>query len=93
MLPGHRLPFLGLHRRCAELVSHHAARCADIARFCPPEAPPTAAEIVPLLFTMELDPHQFWFAFSETLAHVNMMARRGALQEISDGGRRRWRRA
>ena len=93
VLPGHRLPFFGLHRRCAALVSHHAARCADIARVCPPEAPPTAAEIVPLLFTMELDAHQFWFAFSETLAHINMMAPRGALQEISEGGLRRWRRA
>ena len=92
VLPGHRLPFFGLHRRCAELVAHHAARCVDIARFCRPEAPPTAAEIVPRLFTMELDAHQFWFAFSETLAHVNMMARRGELEEIMEGGLRRWRR-
>ncbi len=93
VLPGHRLPFFGLHGRCAELVAHHAARCADIARFCPPEAPPTAAEIVPLLFTRELDAHQFWFAFSETLAHINMMARRGALKEVQEAGLRRWRRA
>ncbi len=92
VLPGHRLPFFGLHGRCAELVAHHAARCADIACFCPPKAPPTAAEIVPLLFTRELDAHQFWFAFSETLAHVNMMARRGALKEVREEGLRRWRR-
>jgi glyoxylase-like metal-dependent hydrolase (beta-lactamase superfamily II) len=93
VLPGHRLPFFGLHRRCAELAAHHAARCADLARFCDPSAPPTADEIVPLLFTMELDAHQFWFAFSETLAHVNMMARRGDLIEVGDGALRRWRRA
>ena len=94
VLPGHRLPFFGLHRRCAELVDHHAARCADIARFCDPDRPLTAAEIVPRLFTMELDAHQFWFAFSETLAHVNMMARRGDLAEVAgEGGVRRWRRA
>ncbi len=92
VLPGHRLPFFGLHRRCAELVDHHGARCSDIARFCDPEAPPTAAEIVPLLFTQELDAHQFWFAFSETLAHVNAMARRGELTEVRDGAVRRWRR-
>ena len=36
VLPGHRLPFFGLHRRCAELAAHHAARCADLARFCDP---------------------------------------------------------
>ncbi|MGI3900140.1 MAG: MBL fold metallo-hydrolase [Janthinobacterium lividum] len=93
VLPGHRLPFFGLHRRCAELAAHHAARCADLARFCDPSAPPTAAEIVPLLFTMELDAHQFWFAFSETLAHINMMARLGELIEVRDGAVRRWRRA
>ena len=91
VLPGHRLPFFGLHRRCADLAAHHAARCADLARFCDPDAPPTAAEIVPLLFTMELDAHQFWFAFSETLAHVNLMARRGDLTEVRDGSLRRWR--
>lgn len=93
VLPGHRLPFFGLHRRCAELVDHHAARCADIARFCDPATPLTAAEIVPLLFTLDLDAHQFWFAFSETLAHVNMMARRRELVSVQDGGVRRWRRA
>ena len=93
VLPGHRLPFFGLHRRCAELVRHHAARCADIARFCDPARPLTAAEIVPLLFTMELDAHQFWFAFSETLAHINMMARRGALLARAEAGVLRWARA
>ena len=93
VLPGHRLPFFGLHRRCAELAAHHAARCADLARLCDPAAPPTAAEIVPQLFTMELDAHQFWFAFSETLAHVNMMVRRGEITEVRDGQLRRWRRA
>ncbi len=92
VLPGHRLPFFGLHRRCADLVAHHAARCADLARFCDPAAPPTAAEIVPLLFTMDLDAHQFWFAFSETLAHINRMARQGTLRELRDGAVRRWRR-
>ena len=93
VLPGHRLPFFGLHRRCHDLIGHHAARCADVARFCDPANPPTAAEIVPMLFTMELDSHQFWFAFSETLAHVNMMVRRGELAEVADGDVRRWRRA
>ena len=36
VLPGHRLPFFGLHRRCAELAAHHVARCADVARICDP---------------------------------------------------------
>ena len=92
VLPGHRLPFFGLHRRCAELAAHHAARCTDLARICDPGRPPTAAEIVPKLFTMQLDAHQFWFAFSETLAHLNLMKRRGDLAEVGDGELRRWTR-
>lgn len=92
VLPGHGVPFFGLHRRCAELVAHHGARCTELLALCDPAAPPTVAEIVPRLFTRELDAHQFWFAFSETLAHVNMMVRRGELGEVRDGAVRRWRR-
>jgi hypothetical protein len=42
---------------------------------------------VPVLFTRQLDPHQMSFAFSETLAHVNCMLRRGELAwaEGTDG--------
>ncbi len=93
VLPGHRLPFFGLHRRCAELVRHHEARCTEIAGFCDPATPPSAAEIVPRLFTMELNAHQFWFAFSETLAHLNMMARRSEIAAGVEDGVVRWRRA
>jgi glyoxylase-like metal-dependent hydrolase (beta-lactamase superfamily II) len=92
VLPGHRVPFFGLHRRCAELVAHHEGRCADLLRLCDPAAPPTAAEIVPRLFTRELDAHQFWFAFSETLAHVNMLVGEGKLGAVRDGALQRWRR-
>ena len=53
--------------------------------------PSTAFCLLYRLFTMELDAHQFWFAFSETLAHVNLMARRGDLTEVRDGSLRRWR--
>src|SRR6202008_4024394 len=31
VLPGHQLPFYGLHTRSDELVAHHVARCAAIA--------------------------------------------------------------
>ena len=54
------------------------ATCALIAEACR-EAPRSAADLVPVLFTRQLDPHQMSFAFSETLAHVNYMLRRGDL--------------
>jgi len=78
VLPGHQLPFRGLHMRADELIAHHEKRCLLIADACR-EAPRSAAELVPVLFTRQLDPHQMSFAFSETLAHVNYMLRRGEL--------------
>jgi len=81
VLPGHQLPFYGLHRRSNELIAHHEVRCAAIAEACR-AAPRSAAELVPVLFSRELDPHQMSFAFSEVQAHVNYMLRRGELAWI-----------
>jgi glyoxylase-like metal-dependent hydrolase (beta-lactamase superfamily II) len=72
VLPGHGLPFYGLHRRIAELIEHHAQRCAAIADACRRQ-PLSVAEIVPHLFHRALDEHQTGFAFGEVLAHVNHM--------------------
>jgi glyoxylase-like metal-dependent hydrolase (beta-lactamase superfamily II) len=86
VLPGHQLPFHGLHERSDELIAHHEMRCSLIAAACR-EAPRSAAELVPVLFTRQLDPHQMSFAFSEVQAHVNYMLRRGELAwlEGADG--------
>ena len=64
VLPGHQLPFHGLHTRSDELIAHHELRCAMIAEACR-LAPRTAADLVPVLFHRNLDPHQMSFAFSE----------------------------
>jgi glyoxylase-like metal-dependent hydrolase (beta-lactamase superfamily II) len=85
VLPGHGLPFYGLHDRIAELIEHHTARCGDIARACLERAL-TVAEIVPHVFTRELDAHQTGFAFGEVLAHVNHMLGRGELRLETDAG-------
>ncbi len=89
VLPGHNLPFIGLHTRIDELIAHHQARCDRLLKACR-TAPRSAAELVPFVFTRRLDPHQMGFAFGEVLAHVNYMLRRGTLQEIdsTDGIRR-----
>jgi glyoxylase-like metal-dependent hydrolase (beta-lactamase superfamily II) len=89
VLPGHNLPFYGLHTRIGELIKHHHARCDLILRACR-ETPRSAAELVPFVFTRILDPHQMGFAFSEVLAHVNYMLRQGMLKPIAgaDGVRR-----
>jgi glyoxylase-like metal-dependent hydrolase (beta-lactamase superfamily II) len=82
VLPGHNLPFYGLHARNRELRSHHEERCARIADACSTE-PQSAAELVPIVFRKDLDPHQMSFAFGEVLAHVNYMVRRGSLEWIT----------
>jgi glyoxylase-like metal-dependent hydrolase (beta-lactamase superfamily II) len=86
VLPGHQLPFHGLHTRSDQLIAHHEARCAAIAKACATQ-PRSAAELVPVLFHLELDPHQMSFAFSEVQAHVNYMLGRGELAwvEGADG--------
>jgi len=78
VLPGHELPFYGLHVRAKELIAHHEKRCAAIAAFCASQ-PSTAAELVPVIFHHALDSHQMSFAFSEVLAHVNYMLRENQL--------------
>ena len=82
VLPGHNLPFYGLHTRIGELIKHHHARCDLILRACR-TAPRSAAELVPFVFARLLDPHQMGFAFSEVLAHVNYMLRQGTLKPIA----------
>lgn len=91
VLPGHGLPFHGLHDRIGELIEHHALRCNEIAVACT-DTPRTVAEIVPFLFTRELDAHQTGFAFGEVLAHVNHMLGLGGLRlETDEGGVDRYR--
>ncbi len=85
-LPGHHVPFTGLHGRLAELAQHHASRCDLIADSCRTE-PRTAGELLPVIFKRDMDPHQTGFAFGEVVAHVNYMRKRGELtQERGDDG-------
>ncbi len=77
-LPGHGLPFHGLHARIDALLAHHAGRCAIIAEACR-SMPLSVAELIRPVFPRVLDPHQTGFAFGEVLAHVNYMLGRGEL--------------
>jgi len=84
VLPGHQLPFYGLHERANELAAHHVARCEALLRACRGK-PHRPAELLPVLFLRQLDPHQMGFAFSELLAHVNYMLDRGVLKWMERG--------
>ena len=84
VLPGHELPFHGLHTRIGEILAHHEERCGLILSAVR-ERPMTVADLVPVLFPRPLDPHQMSFAFSETHAHVNLLIHRGNLVWEKDG--------
>ena len=91
VLPGHGLPFHGLHTRIDELITHHAERCGLIADACK-KRPLSVAELVPCVFYRTLDEHQTGFAFGEVLAHVNHMLRKNELvRETDDAGTDRYR--
>jgi glyoxylase-like metal-dependent hydrolase (beta-lactamase superfamily II) len=87
VLPGHNLPFVGLHTRADELIAHHEARCLAILEACKAGSQ-TVADLVPIIFGRRIDdPHQLTFAFGEALAHVNAMVRAGRLRvaAVADG--------
>jgi glyoxylase-like metal-dependent hydrolase (beta-lactamase superfamily II) len=78
-LPGHNLPFVGLHTRVDELVGHHRQRCDAVLRAVGADGA-SAVKLVPVVFGRSIDdPHQMSFAFGETLAHVNYLVRQKAL--------------
>jgi len=83
VLPGHHVPFHGLHTRVGELLAHHEQRCGLIAATAR-VAPRTAADLLPVLFKRQMDAHQMGFAFAETVAHTNFMVARGDLAQSLD---------
>ncbi len=84
VLPGHKLPFNGLHQRCNQIVVHHQERCDLIYQSCK-IAKRSIVDLTRILFRPELDPHQMSFAFGEALAHVNSMLYQGRLRRVVDG--------
>lgn len=93
VLPGHHLPFTGLHQRCDELIAHHEDRCHEVLEACA-RSDASLTDLVDILFAHVTDTQQFNFAFGETHAHVNYLLRRTALREVPDSyGVRRFRTA
>jgi len=88
VLPSHGLPFRGIATRIAQLRAHHDARLAELeAALRASASPASAAELVPVLFRRELDGHQLFFAMGETIAHLNFLWHRAAIERrVGAGG-------
>jgi glyoxylase-like metal-dependent hydrolase (beta-lactamase superfamily II) len=83
VLPSHGKPFTGLHERIQQLGEHHRDRLAEVMAACV-QAPCSAMDIIPVLFTRALDLHQITFAMGEAVAHLHRLWLDGQLQRKLD---------
>ena len=81
VLPSHGRPFRGIGARVDELVRHHDERCAALRAAC--HEPRSAGELLSTLFPRELDTHQVMFAMGEAIAHLNHLAVRREVRQVS----------
>lgn len=75
VLPGHGVPFHGLHVRVGELIAHHEERLAEL--FSHLDAPRTATSCTKFLFERAVAEGQARLALAETLAHLNYLIGEG----------------
>jgi glyoxylase-like metal-dependent hydrolase (beta-lactamase superfamily II) len=90
VLPSHGEVFRGLGARLAELRAHHAATLERVRGLV--AGPTTARELAEQLFRSPLEGLNLTLAVGEALAHLEHLARQGALECIEPpGGPRRYR--
>lgn len=85
VLPGHGLPFTGLHARVDQLAHHHDIRLDDLATLM--ARPSTTMELTKGLFARAVAEGQGRLALAETLAHANYLLGRGRAQASEREGR------
>jgi len=82
VLPSHGRPFRGLHRRLADLTSHHREQLDILVSHL--TEPKTADELLPVLFRRVPRGFHRLLAIGETVAHLNYLVRQGALTRQAD---------
>jgi glyoxylase-like metal-dependent hydrolase (beta-lactamase superfamily II) len=83
VLPAHNTPFRGLHERLRYLIDHHEEHLLALEEACVDEAR-TVMELLPVMFSRELNGHNLGLAAGECLAHMNYLHQRGQLQRNLD---------
>lgn len=71
VLPGHGVPFYGLHVRVGELIKHHEERLAALLSHL--DQPRSATSCTKFLFERAVAEGQARLALAETLAHLNYL--------------------
>ncbi len=80
VLPSHGKPFRGIQARAAQLAAHHEERFAALLAAL--DAPKSACELIPTLFSRALDAHQTMFAMGEAIAHLNYLEHAGRVRRL-----------
>jgi len=83
VLPSHKRPFKGLHRRLQDLTDDHSSKLQKIAGFCGGDQK-TALQIIKPLFGRTLQPFDLILALSETVAHIHLLVELGVLSRIEE---------
>ena len=78
VLPSHGRIFQGASERVRQLKSHHADRLDETLNAC--SSPISAADLIPIMFRPNLDPHQMTFALGEALAHLHYLRDAGQVR-------------
>ncbi len=76
VLPGHKLPFMGLPERMAQLIDNHK-HALDRLRTHLGAAPRTAVACFPPLFKRDIDAGTYDLALAEAVGHLNHLHRLG----------------
>jgi hypothetical protein len=86
VLPGHGSPFVGHRQRVDEIVCHYQRRTASIFQAVERE-PLTAYQLAQKVFGGDYSTFEGRLRFSETLAHLELLARAGRVEKRSKGDR------
>ena len=92
VLPSHKLPFKGLHKRLDELAAHHRERLELLYGAC--ADPQTVLDTLPVLFHRKFDLFETYLALGESLAHLRYLIDEGRLRrETGPDGVHRYQRS
>lgn len=91
VLPSHGRPFHGLRRRLTTITQEHEAGLQKVIALC--KEPQRVVDVFPALFRGRITDTNLIMATGESMAHLNYLERRGALQVTRDASGVRWYRA
>jgi len=88
VLPSHNEPFRGVHLRLEELIGEHESNLTKVASLC--AAPKRAVDCFEVLFRSRITEGNTIMATGESVAHLNCLRARGALERRVDADGVAW---